>query len=169
MRRIHLVAIAAVVATLIALPAVAFAHAELASSDPSPRERLDEAPSEVTITFDGELAPESAFTVTDADGRDVGTGSLDLDVAERNVLRGAVTITEPGVYTVTWIAVSDDGHPEEGSFAFGYEADVTGTSTAPNTALPGTRNGPWVPIGAALLLLAAATADRRRASGVRAA
>ena len=168
MRRTRLIPIAAVAAILLAMPAVVAAHAELVSSDPAPGERLEEAPSEVSITFDGELEPESGFTVTDADGHEVGAGELDLDIAERNVLRGPVTITDPGVYTVTWTAVSDDGHPEEGSFAFGYDADATGPSSAPNTALPSGAGDALVSVGLALLLLAATTAGRRVASGVHA-
>ena len=169
MRRIRLVLITAAAAILLTLPAAVSAHAELVSSDPAPGDRLDEAPSEVTITFDGELAPESGFTVTDGDGHEIGAGELDLDVAERNVLRGAVTITEPGVYTVAWTAVSDDGHPEEGSFTFGYDADPTGTSTAPNTALPRAADDPLVRIGVTLLLLAATTAGGRLPTRIPAA
>jgi methionine-rich copper-binding protein CopC len=169
MRRIRLVPITAAVTLLLTLPAAVSAHAELVSSDPAPGDRLDEAPSEVTVTFDGELAPESGFIVTDADGHEVGAGGLDLDVAERNVLRGAVTITEPGVYTVAWTAVSDDDHPEEGSFTFGYDANPTATSTAPNTALRRPVDDPLVRIGVVLLLLAATTAGRRLAARVPAA
>ena len=107
-----------------ALPAVALAHAELVSSDPEAGANLNTAPTEVTLTFDDELDPDgSGFTVTDHHGDEVGTGELDLDVADRNVVRGAVSISEPGVYTVEWAILGLDGHEISGSFSFGYQSD----------------------------------------------
>ena len=82
-------------AALAALPAVAVAHAELVSSDPEAGANLDAAPSEVTLTFDDELEPDgSGFTVTDHHDDEVGSGTLDLDVADRNILAGGVSISE---------------------------------------------------------------------------
>ena len=136
---------------LLALPAVASAHAELVSSDPADGAVLDAPPSEVVLTFEGEVTDESGFTVSDADGAEVGTGELDLDVAERNVLRGAVTITEPGTYTVDWTGVAEDGHPETGSYTFTYEPVDDGES--PDTALPlASAPGPLPVVGGLLLL-----------------
>jgi methionine-rich copper-binding protein CopC len=157
---------------LAAVPAAAAAHAELESSDPAPGETLDVAPTEVVLTFSGELDPASGFVVTDHHGEEVGAGELDLDVAERNVLRGSVAITEPGVYTVTWTGVSIDGHPEEGTFAFGYQAEVTGEPSdgdhhgeegeSPDTALAAEPPmHPALPAGIATLLVATALGVRR--------
>jgi methionine-rich copper-binding protein CopC len=129
-----------IAALLVAVPAVAAAHAELESSTPAAGENLDTAPTEVTLTFDDELDPDgSTFTVVDADGQEVGSGEVDLTVADRNVLAGEVTITDPGVYTVEYTVVGDDGHAVSGTISFGYDADVAipePTEQAPNTALP---------------------------------
>lgn len=175
MRHVRPLAVAGVLAASLALPSVAWAHAQPVSSDPAAGESLDEAPTEVTVTFDGELEPESGFTVTDADGHEVGTGELDLDVAERNVLHGAVTITEPGVYTVTFTAISEDGHAEEGSFAFGFQATVTDAEHGedddhddegepPDTAMASAAPAsPLVVLGLLLLSGSAATAQCRLA------
>lgn len=178
MRHIRPLAVAGVLAASLALPAAAWAHAELVSSDPAAGESLDEAPTEVTLTFDGELDPESGFMVADAEGNEVGTGELDLDVAERNVLRGAVAITEPGVYTVAFTAISEDGHAEEGSFAFGFQATVTDAEhgeeddadghghdgESPDTAMaPSAPASPLVVLGLLLLSGSAATAQCRLA------
>lgn len=155
---------------LVALPALALAialfapapvaaHAELSSTTPTDGEELTTPPDEVVMTFGGELDPEgSSFVVTDADGVEVGTGEVDLDVAERNEMRGAVDITEPGEYTVAWTSAAADGHPEEGTFTFTVvDADGTGdTGDTPNTAVP-TPPGPH-PLtlaGVALLGMAA--------------
>lgn len=156
----------AIALTLAALPAIVLAHAELVSANPSAGAVLAAPPAEVTLVFDGELVPDgSAITVTDATGTIVGAGALDLTVADRNELRGPVTITEPGTYTVAWTAVSADGHPEPGELTFEYAAPVPGRP-APNTAMPasgrgGTSFGVGV-IGVLALIAALAGAVRVR-------
>jgi methionine-rich copper-binding protein CopC len=157
---------------LIAVPTVVAAHADLESSTPEAGADLDTAPTEVVLTFSGELDPASTFVVTDADGTTVGEGELDLDVAERNVLSGTVDISEPGVYTVAWTAVSVDGHPEEGSFEFGFQADAAqptpgddhhdGGAESPDTAMPSpTGPNPAVLVGLLLVVGAAGLTVRR--------
>jgi methionine-rich copper-binding protein CopC len=156
-------------AALAALPAVAVAHAELVASDPEAGANLDAAPSEVTLTFDDELeADGSSFTVTDHHGDEVGSGTLDLDVPDRNVLAGAVSISEPGVYTVEWTVLGIDGHEITGSFSFGYatdeeipEAEDGHGHESPDTALHEPARAPLVPIGLGLLAAAALLAVRR--------
>lgn len=171
-RRHARILIAAVTtAALLAVPAAVAAHVELSSSTPAAGDNLDTAPTEVTVTFDDELDPDlSSFTVADADGNEVGSGQVDLAVADRNVLSGPVTITDPGVYTVSWEVAGLDGHLIEGTFSFGYNADEeipepTGDEDHdnPDTALP----RPEVPLtalgGGLLLGLAAALSVRRLA------
>lgn len=153
-------------ALLAALPAVAAAHAELESSTPEAGENLDTAPTQVTLTFDDELNPSgSSFTVTDADGHEVGSGEVDLTVANRNVLSGDVTITDPGVYTVEYTVVGDDGHAVSGTISFGYNADqAIPEATAeepPDTAMPSPRV-PLAPLLGLLLLALAGVFGVRR-------
>jgi hypothetical protein len=113
----------------------------------------------VSVTFDDELDPDlSTFTVTDADGTEVGSGEVDLTVADRNVLRGDVTITDPGPYTVRYTVAGVDGHVLEGTFSFGYQAlemipGLTGGEHEPDTAMP-TPRAP-VPLLAGIALVAA--------------
>ena len=141
-RRTGILAGAALGLVLAAVPAVALAHTELVSTSPEAGANLDAAPTEVTLTFDDEIKPDgSEFTVTDADGAEVGQGEIDLTVADRNVLTGDVTITEPGVYTVSWTAVALDGHADSGTFSFGYATDEdipepTGEDEPADTAMP---------------------------------
>lgn len=136
-------------------PAPVAAHAPLASTSPTDGEELTSPPDEVVMTFDGELDPEaSGFVVTDAEGTEVGTGEVNLDVAERNEIRGAVDIADPGEYTVSWRSAAADGHPEDGTFTFSVVGpDATGgTQDAPNTALPAPP-GPHPVVLAGLALL----------------
>lgn len=117
----------------LSLPLAALAHTDLIESSPADGAQLDEPPTEVVLTFEGEVSEDSTFTVTDAGGSEVGSGELDLDVADRNVLRGEVTITEDGTYTVAYSIVGEDGDPIEGEVTFTVGAE--GGSTPPNTAM----------------------------------
>lgn len=156
---------------LLATPALVVAHVELVSSTPTAGDNLETAPTQVTITFDDELDPDlSSFTVTDADGKEVGGGEVDLTVADRSVLTGAVTIGDPGLFTVSYTVAGLDGHQIEGSVSFGVNADQpipapTGGEEheGPDTAMP----RPELPMaqiaGALLLGLAVAVARRRLA------
>ena len=133
---------------------------------------LDTVPTEVTLTFDGELDPDgSGFTVTDHHGEEVGSGEVDLDVADRNVLAGTVTIDESGIYTVAWTVLGADGHEISGSFSFGYatDDDIPGGEDAghghenPDTALAMGGSSPLTAVGALLIVLAGIVAVRRAA------
>lgn len=164
MRRARLMLALTAAACLASAPAGVLAHAELVSSSPATDAQLEDPPREVTLTFDGELLPDgSGLVVTLAGGGEVGTGGLDLDVADRNVIAGEVTITEEGLYVVAWTAASVDGHAASGEFSFRY-GDA---ENAPDSALPAPEGpGGLLLAGAALLALALLTAAwtaRRRA------
>ncbi|MGZ6299226.1 MAG: copper resistance CopC family protein [Candidatus Limnocylindria bacterium] len=107
---------------LLALSAsVAAAHVVLMFSTPAAEANLQTAPTQVTITFDDELNPDlSDLTVADASTSVVGTGTVDLTVADRNVMTGPVAITQPGIYTVSYRVAGVDVHQLTGSFSFGY-------------------------------------------------
>lgn len=166
--RIARVACAAGVAGLLAVvPGLALGHVELIESSPEAGSNLNSAPTEVTVTFDDELNPdESSFTVTDADGNEVGGGEVDLTVADRNVLRGDVDISDPGVYTVSYVVAGVDGHEIDGTFSFGFNAeeeipDATGGEEHPDTALPAPPNPMPMILGVVLLLAGVGLASRR--------
>ncbi|MEO5986939.1 MAG: copper resistance protein CopC [Candidatus Limnocylindria bacterium] len=149
----------AVLSALALAPTTALAHIGLASSTPTDGSTLDEAPDEVRLIFDGELAPDgSGFTVVDAQGSTAGTGTLDLDVADRNEVGGRVTITAGGTYTVNWTATSFDGHVEEGQLRFSVDLGTDGQT--PDTAVGGQGDSLTV-IGALLVLGALCLATRR--------
>lgn len=141
------------VAALLLTPGPVGAHAELMSSSPAADAELETPPTKVVVAFDGELDPAaSGFVVTDGAGLEVGAGEVDLEVAERNELRGAVEIEEPGTYTVAWTAAAADGHAQEGTLTFTVLDPVSSPPAAPDTALspPGTP-GPGATLGLALV------------------
>lgn len=141
------------------LPALALAHTELASSDPADGSTLADAPDEVVLTFEGEVGEGSSFTVTGPDGAAAGEGELDLDVTDRNVLRGQVEVAAAGEYTVSWSVVGEDEHAVEGEVTFTYAPD--GEAATPDTALaPGT-GSPVALIGLLLVAMAVAISARR--------
>jgi copper resistance protein C len=151
-------AVAGLVGLAAMTPPAVLGHAELESSTPRSGATLATAPTEVALVFGGELVPDgSGFTVTDDDGRTVGSGELDLAVAERSELRGPVTITRHGTFTVAWTSVAADGHRETGAFTFTY-----GTP-APDTAASAPTGAPTGTVGSLLLLIAAAMLVRRHA------
>lgn len=147
---------------MLSLPALAVAHTDLIDSSPADGAQLDEPPTEVVLTFEGEVSDDSSFTVTDADGDQVGSGELDLDVADRNVLRGEVSITEDGTYTVAYTIVGEDGDPIEGEVTFTV-GEVGAGATPPDTAVPAPGVGLNAPmLGLGLLLIAGGLALRTR-------
>ncbi|MGQ0606914.1 MAG: copper resistance CopC family protein [Chloroflexota bacterium] len=138
-------------------PMSVLAHAGLVSSTPAADAELTMSPDEVILVFSGELAPNgSGFTVTDSDGTTVGDGSLDLTVADRNEMRGATSLAEPGSYFVAWTLVAADGHQESGAFGF----SVTSSAGTPDTAMSA-QGEATAGIGAVMLLIAAALGLRR--------
>jgi copper resistance protein C len=153
---------------LLALPAATAAHVELISSSPGAGDNLDTAPTQVTITFDDELDPDlSSFTVTDAEGSEVGSGEVDLTVADRNVMTGTVSIADPGIYTVAYTVAGIDGHPLAGTFSFGLNAlqqipPPTGGDDGPDTGMPAPEPPPLVELGGGLLLVLAFLLGLRR-------
>ncbi len=162
MRIRRFTAAAALVTALALAPSATLAHAELSSSTPTDGSALSEAPDKVRLVFDGELAPAgTSFTVVDELGSTAGTGTLDLEVADRNEISGPVTITTGGTYTVTWTATSLDGHPEEGQLQFTVDLGVDEES--PDTAVGG-QGDPLMVLGAILLLGALCLGARRVAA-----
>ncbi len=160
---------AAFATVLLAVPALAAAHAPLTESSPKASDKLDTAPTEVTLTFGGELDPDgSSFKVTDAGGADVGNGTVDLAVADRNVMTAKVTITDPGIYTVSYVSTSIDGATLDGTFSFGYKTDSTvpaatgGDDDAPDAALSSPTSSALLALIGVLLLLGGASLATRR-------
>ena len=164
MRFRFVLSVAVALSLMLGLPALAAAHTDLIESSPADGAQLDEPPTEVVLTFEDEVSEDSSFTVTDADGNEVGSGALDLDVADRNVLRGEVTITDDGTYTVAYTIVGEDGDPIEGEASFTVGEGDPGAAP-PDTAVAAPAAGLNASLlGLGLLFSAVALALRTRRS-----
>jgi copper transport protein len=124
---LQLLAVAALLAPLLA--STATAHADIVSSEPAARARLDSPPAAVTILFSEPLEQTGTnIAVTDINGTRVDLGNTqvtnDPDPRARVDLRSNIGA---GVYRVEWQTFSaKDGHPNLGEFGFSV-----GNYTAP--------------------------------------
>jgi copper transport protein len=111
---------ASIVVALAALaaPASAFAHASVLATHPTYRERLEQAPREVSVRFDQGVKPLPGSIVVQNARGDVLSGTARTGASP-------ATITVPvrglarGAYTVRWHAMSSDGHVVSGVWTFG--------------------------------------------------
>lgn len=111
-----------VVAALLIAAAPASAHAYIVSVAPANGSQIDEAPTEVTVTFSEPvtLAAELATTVLDAAGDRVDNGRAELADDRRTLHIGLRDHLPEGRYIASWTVVSADTHPVGGSVQFGY-------------------------------------------------
>lgn len=127
-------AAAALAATaVLAVSAPAAAHDQLVSTDPADGSNVAAMPAEVTLTFNAELLGDGGneVVVTDAAGASLADGPAVVDGVN---LRQPLTGEGAGAITVQWRAVSSDGHPISGEFAFTAPAAAAPTpSVEPST------------------------------------
>ncbi|HYJ89656.1 MAG TPA: copper resistance protein CopC [Pyrinomonadaceae bacterium] len=111
------------------LSVTGLAHAKLERSKPKDNSTLQQAPKLVELWFSEELeAGLNTIEVKDQAGQRVDRGGVVL--AEGNK-KAQVELGElaPGVYTVTWKALSADQHAMRGSFTFTVAAPSGGSGT----------------------------------------
>ncbi|UDY35417.1 copper resistance CopC/CopD family protein [Dermatobacter hominis] len=152
------------------LSGTAGAHATLVSSTPGNDEVVAEAPQQVVLTFDdGVSVDDGGVTVLDPRGNDVADGSPTTSDDGLEV-RQRITAEAKGTYTVSYRALSDDGHVIDGSYVF-HVGNRTGSATASTgSQLDPLRVlnafGRWVALSGALLvggvLAMACFVDRHR-------
>lgn len=97
----------------------ACAHAHPKQQTPSAGSTVGVGTTQVSIEFDDAL--EGAFSslkVTDASGKDVTNGPSSIDANDKKHMTVALRALEPGLYTVSWVAVAADGHRTQGHYAF---------------------------------------------------
>jgi copper transport protein len=129
MRRVGVIAIVAGAVLFLAAPG-AGAHALVKSSSPPDGAILDQAPTQVTITFTERPDPSlSIIRVLDASGGEVQRGAAAPVPGQPLQLKVALQPLGKGVYTVTWRAVSKvDGHVTAGSLSFGIGVSPAGAT-----------------------------------------
>lgn len=113
------------------------AHDELLESDPADGATLEAAPSELRLTFGGQIVEVGAQVAV--------TGPTDAPLRGTPRIEGAELVQEltglaPGAYEVLWRVTSEDGHPISGAFAFsvegGDDAAASGAATGAATSEP---------------------------------
>jgi methionine-rich copper-binding protein CopC len=115
-------------AVVLALPAApASAHARLLSSEPAAGAVLDTAPDRIVLTFNEPVEAEFGQLQVS------GPGGERIDeappTATGEVVEAPVAVAaEPGVYTVAYRIISEDGHPVEGTFTYELSEAVADSS-----------------------------------------
>ena len=104
--------------TVLAAASPASAHALLLRTEPAPQTTVKTPPSAVKLFFSEPVEVTfGAIRVFDVDGKRVDPGSL-RRVGDGTEVDVPLTGIKDGTYTVTWRAVSADGHPVRGGFTF---------------------------------------------------
>jgi methionine-rich copper-binding protein CopC len=98
----------------------AFAHAQLQKAVPAVGGTVTVSPTEIRLKFSEGVEPYlSGIVLATQGGVSEPLGKPSVDPADNSVLIAAVSqALKPGVYTVTWHAVSVDTHKTQGSFNF---------------------------------------------------
>ncbi|MGZ5366286.1 MAG: copper resistance CopC family protein [Aeromicrobium sp.] len=106
----------ALLISLVLWSAPAVAHAALVSSDPADGERLEAAPTEVTLEFSESVADPAYLVITAPDGSRVKVG--EIGVLDKTVSATVAPVDMKGAFSMSYRVVTSDGHPVEGSTKF---------------------------------------------------
>ena len=146
----HPIAALSAAITLLATPALLFAHARLVRSSPAANASLDSAPTSIGLWFSER--PEPRFTtiqLLDSVGAAIQLGAP-TSIAQNGLSLSIGRALAPGLYSIVWRTAASDGHPTNGRFSFRV---VGSQRPAPAPAGPSTTPGvtvaPVVPGAAA--------------------
>lgn len=117
-----------VAAALLGVAPPAFAHADLASTDPASGAALDALPSEITLTFTEAPLTRAGLTVvqvTDAAGRSLTKGEPHVEGA---IVTQQLAGPAAGPISVAYRVITSDGHATSGTYTFTV-AGVAPTAT----------------------------------------
>ncbi len=104
---------------ILAGPRLALAHAKLDHAEPAVGSKVNAAPDRVKIWFTDDLDPaHSSVEVRSAQGKEVDKKDVRVDSKNKALLTVSVPKLPPGVYTVNWHVVCEDGHKTQGHFEF---------------------------------------------------
>jgi hypothetical protein len=154
-------AVAASVVLLVAGMPAASAHDALLGATPADGTSVATAPASIELEFSGvvqELGAE--IVVSGPDGAAVSQG--DPQVVDTTLTQPLAPDLPAGTYSVAWRVTSADGHPISGTTSFtvtdGAAAGGSGDVQEASTARPAgsSSSGPWIAIGAGVVLLGAA-------------
>ncbi len=120
-RTIHLLATLILAVTGLALlPSSVSAHVALVAATPVPGSTIGQPPKAIRIRFDQVPDPKfNDITLLDTSGNPVGGGAATAEEGDPSVVE--VTLTgklAPGLYTVAWQVLANDGHLTKGNYSF---------------------------------------------------
>lgn len=124
------------VAALFVLAAPASAHAVLQGANPASQSNLSASPGSVTLEFTEKVDMRAdGIQVLDEHLSSVQAGRPTHPSGQAKVVRASLPKLGKGLYTVTWRAVSEDSHPIQGAYTFGFRADASGNAGRHLTAM----------------------------------
>lgn len=115
----------------------ASAHSDLVQAEPPPGAQLAESPSEIRLTFSEPVAADSRIDLLTDEFQRIEGLVPQFNPAQPEQVYSPVPPLEPGVYTVQWAAVSDDGHEISGSYSFSVGSEAGDTDDAGITTQAG--------------------------------
>lgn len=113
----------------------ASAHDSLVSATPTADETVSTA-SDVVLTFSANLLGADGGNEVIVVGPDARHYETDCTALAGPALTTPVELGPAGEYQVTWRAVSSDGHPVSGTYAFAYAPAPGATAAAGSEASP---------------------------------
>jgi methionine-rich copper-binding protein CopC len=117
MSMIRLALAAVGIVTLLSLPVLALAHAELVESDPADGAVVVDPPRALNATFSEELAAQSQIVVQDASGVEIARGGVSPD--DEALMTVELPDLAAGAYAAHWTAVAaDDNGVTRGTINF---------------------------------------------------
>jgi hypothetical protein len=106
-------------AGLLALPALAWAHATLVKSEPAKDAELAASPPAIVLAFNEPVEPAfSSIKLLDEQGKAVKIEKATVDPADKKRLRAAIPVLINGKYTVQYTTMGRDGHKRSGQYDF---------------------------------------------------
>ena len=148
-----LIAIALTLVGLVLWPSDAGAHAELVRAEPPIDGLVLASPSQISLFFSEEIAPNASLSILAADGTAIGTSALPVGAnGDARQLIVNIGSLDRGTYTVSWNAESRvDGHQLSGTYAF-----RVGGGLPPGVAtVEGENPAPWAVVTRWLTFLGA--------------
>jgi copper resistance protein C len=122
-----LLVLAAALGAVLGTATSAQAHASLTGSNPPADATVTTPVDVVELTFSASVLLREV-TVTGPGGADVTTAPATASAA---VVTAPVSLAEAGEHTVTYSAMSSDGHPLDGTMSFTYAPPVAATPSTP--------------------------------------
>jgi methionine-rich copper-binding protein CopC len=134
-RRVATIVLAAAL-TVLMVPGLVLAHAELETATPADKSTVTEPVAEVSGVYSEAMAPDgSSLVVKDASGATVARGTVDPEDDTRMVATPAAPLGN-GEYSVESTAVATDGHIEHATWTFTVAVVATPEPTPTASAAP---------------------------------